>query len=170
MAVIAGFATGAARVAGRASAGAGARPAGVAPWAARSLLALAVVAGLAFGLLATGTAAASHAEAAAGADFTRLLRGMALIKMALCAAAVAGVGWRLGAAVLLPWLAAYVGLAFAMAAGPGLIWDMVHVRLGALLLHGGLFASLVLLWRDPVAAARLEAMVATRRAAIRDRA
>jgi hypothetical protein len=53
-----------------------------------------------------------------------------------------------------------------MAAGPGLIWQMAYVRTGALLLHAGLFAALILLWRDPAMGARLGAMVAARRAAI----
>jgi hypothetical protein len=66
-------------------------------------------------------------------------------------------------------VAAYA-LAFAgMAAGPGLIWQMAYVRTGALLLHAGLFAALILLWRDPAMGARLGAMVAARRAVLRAR-
>jgi hypothetical protein len=56
-----------------------------------------------------------------------------------------------------------------MAAGPVLIWGMVQVGAGALLLHAGLLASLLLLWRDPVVGARLAALVAKRRAALRSR-
>ncbi len=40
-----------------------------------------------------------------------------------------------------------------MAAGPVLIWEMVHVRLGVLLLHSGLLAGGLLLWRDPAVGA-----------------
>ena len=56
-----------------------------------------------------------------------------------------------------------------MAAGPVLIWDMVHIRLGALLLHGGLLATALLLWRDPAVGARLVALVTRRRAILRAR-
>jgi hypothetical protein len=47
-----------------------------------------------------------------------------------------------------------------MAAGPGVIWAMVHVGLGALLLHGGLFATILLLWRDKATAGRMAAILA----------
>ncbi len=56
-----------------------------------------------------------------------------------------------------------------MAAGPVLVWDMAHIRLGALLLHAGLVASLLLLWRDPAVGARLEAIITKRRSVIRTR-
>ncbi len=56
-----------------------------------------------------------------------------------------------------------------MAAGPVLIWEMAHVRLGALLLHGGFLAGALLLWRDPTVGARLGDMVARRRATLRAR-
>jgi hypothetical protein len=48
-----------------------------------------------------------------------------------------------------------------------LIWDMVHIRLGALLLHGGLLAGALLLLRDPAVGARLGDMVKRRRAMLR---
>jgi hypothetical protein len=133
------------------------------PLAARTLLAGIVVAACVAGFMVTGTVAAAHAAGLAGADLTRLLRAMAAIK-ALAALAVTGaVLWRLGAAAAPGWLAAYTLACSAMAVAPGLIWDMAHVGAGALLLHGGLLAALLLLWRDPVAAARLSAIVQRRR-------
>jgi hypothetical protein len=63
------------------------------------------------------------------------------------------------------WIAGYAMAAAAMAAGPGLIWNMVHIGLGALFLHAGLVATLVMLWRDPAVAQRLSAAIAARRAA-----
>jgi hypothetical protein len=126
-----------------------------------------VLAGIALGLLATGEVTRAHAVAAAGPELTRLLRAMAVIKSLMAAAAVAAMLWRLGAPVGLPWLAGYAAAAAAMAAGPGLIWDMAHVRLGALALHGGLVAAVLLLWRDPGMAARLREAVAARRRALR---
>jgi hypothetical protein len=41
---------------------------------------------------------------------------------------------------------------------------MAHVATGAALLHAGLFATIVLLWRDPAVGARLASLVAARRA------
>jgi hypothetical protein len=143
--------------------------ASAAPVPARALLALVVVAAVAAGLLATEPAAAARAVDAAGADLTRLLRAMAVLKAAMAAGAAAAVLWRLGTAVSWPWLAGYAAACAAMAAGPGLIWDMAHVGLGAALLHGGLLATGLLLWRDPAVGARLSAIVAARRAALRAR-
>jgi hypothetical protein len=90
---------------------------------------------------------------------------MAVLKAAIAVGAAAAVYWRLGAAVSLPWLAAYGVAGGAMAAGPGVIWAMAHVGLGALLLHGGLFATILLLWRDPATASRLEGVLGRRRVA-----
>jgi hypothetical protein len=130
---------------------------------ARVGLIVVVLAGIAVGWLATGDVARSHAVAAAGPELTRLLRAMAAIKSLMSLAAVAAVLWRLGAPVGLPWLAGYAAAAAAMAAGPGLIWNMAYVGTGALALHGGLLMSIVLLWRDPAMAARLGEAVAARR-------
>lgn len=88
---------------------------------------------------------------------------MAAIKGGIAIAGSAVVLWRLGAAISPPWLAAYAITCASMALGPGLIWSMSHVVLGALLLHGGLFATMILLWRDPAVGARLADMVAARR-------
>jgi hypothetical protein len=139
------------------------------PASARVLLALVIVAAVAAGLLATGPEPAAHAADAAGVDLTRLLRAMAVLKSAMAAGAAAAVLWRLGAAVSWPWLGAYAAACAAMAAGPGLIWGMAHVGLGAALLHGGLFATCLLLWRDRAVGVRLSAIVAARRAALATR-
>jgi len=56
-----------------------------------------------------------------------------------------------------------------MVAGPGLIWPMAYVHTGMLLLHAGLHAALILLWRDPAMAAQPGAMVAARGAVLRAR-
>lgn len=152
-------------------------PAGTAPAAtstlsptvARALLVLVAAASVAVGLLATGTEASASAIALAGSDLTHLLRAMALLKVAMAAAMAAAVFWRLGSPVTLAWWAAYALTCVGMAAGPGLIWQMAYVRTGALLLHAGLFAALILLWRDPTTSARLGAMIAARRAVLRAR-
>jgi hypothetical protein len=137
------------------------------PALARAGILLVVTAALAAGYLATGGAATAAAVAHDGAALTRLMRFMAALKGGLALGAAAAVVWRLGAAVTVPWFAAYALACGAMAAGPGLIWGMAHVGLGALLLHGGLLASILLLWRDPVVGNRLAALVDARRVALR---
>ncbi len=122
-----------------------------------------IAAGLAAGFLATGGHATTTAIGHDGAALTRLMRFMAAIKGGIAIAASAAVLWRLGVAISLPWFAAYAAACAAMAAGPGLIWSMAHAGLGALLLHGGLFATILLVWRDPAVSGRLAAIVDARR-------
>jgi hypothetical protein len=109
------------------------------------------------------------ALAAADPDLTRLLRAMTGLKLLMAGAASAAVLWRLGSPVSPLWLAAYAVAGGAMFAGPGLIWNMAHLGLGALLLHAGLLATIVLVWRDPIVGKRLEVAIAARRAALRQR-
>ncbi len=134
------------------------------PAAARLGLVTAIAAGAGAGFAATGQGEAAHAIAAAGPDLTRLLRGMALIKMLLASLAGAAVFWRLGAAIGPVRFTAYAAAGAAMAAGPGLIWDMSHVAAGAVLLHAGLLATILIFWRDPAVAARLSESIAARQA------
>lgn len=133
------------------------------PSVTRSVVLVVALAAGAAGFLATDTGASAQAVAAAGPDLTRLLRAMAGLKTLMAAGATAAVVWRLGSPASSRWLALYAAALAGMAAGPGLIWDMAHVRTGATLLHGGLFATILLLWRDPVVGARLGAAVARRR-------
>ena len=118
--------------------------------------------GLSFALV--DASATSRAVANAGGELTRLLRFMAVIKGVLALGAVGALLWRLGSEISLGRFATYSACCAAMVAGPGLIWSMAHVGLGALLLHGGLIALLVLLWCDPAIPTRLEAALAMRRA------
>jgi hypothetical protein len=127
------------------------------------LVVLAVAVATVAGLARCGTDASAHAVLQAGADLTRLLRAMAGLKALMAAGALAAVWWRLGAAASLPWIAGYALAGAAMAAGPGLIASMVYVRSGALLLHAGLFATLVMLWRDPAMGMRLHEAIMRRR-------
>jgi len=139
------------------------------PSSARLILVLVACAAIAASAALTGSAASSRAVAEAGPDLTRLLRAMAGIKMLLAGLAAVAVYWRLGAATGVLRLASYAAACGAMAAGPALIWDMAHVGAGALLLHGGLLATILLLWRDPGTAAVLDRAIATRRSALRGR-
>ena len=84
----------------------------------------------------------------AGSELLVLMRFMAGVKAAMALGAVALVWWRMGAPVGRGTAAAYVMAAAVMAAGPGLIWDMRHIALGAAAVHGGLSALLVVGWLD----------------------
>jgi hypothetical protein len=143
--------------------GAAPRAAVFSPALARGILLLVIAAAAAAGAMAAAAPASSLAAAHAGADLIRLLRFMAVLKAAIAVTAAAAVFWRLGAAITLPWFAIYAAACASMAAGPGLIWAMVHVGLGAALLHGGLLAVILLLWRDPATASRLQAILLLRR-------
>lgn len=135
--------------------------------AVRALFLLLVCAAFATGFVAVDAGAMSRAVFDAGSDLTRLLRGMAVLKALMAACTSAVVLWRFGLPVRPVWFAAYALSGAAMWSGPGLIWGMTHVGTGALLLHGGLLASILLLWRDPAVAARLATMIAARRALLR---
>jgi hypothetical protein len=137
------------------------------PVAGRAMLVGAVVAGAALAAYATPAGEAARAAHAAGPDLTRLLRAMAALKLTFVAGMLAAIAWRL-AVPAAAWRVACYGVAgAAMAAGPVLIWDMAHVGLGALLVHGGLLAGVLLLWRDEAVGARLSVMVERRRAMLR---
>ena len=131
------------------------------PAVARAVLTVVVV----IAGLATAAFVASSPHAAAGADpaLTRLLRAMAVIKAGMAAGVIAVITWRLGVAAKPLALGAYALVSAAMASGPVLIWGMTHLVLGALLLHAGLAAGALMLWRDPATTARLKALIADRR-------
>ena len=133
---------------------------------ARLLLIVAVIGGSTAGFLVTGHQEAAAATAHAGRELTHLLRAMAGMKAIFAVGAAAVTYWRLGAPIGWGRFAAYAAAMAAMAAGPGLIWDMAGLKPGALLLHGGLLATVLLLWRDPAMANRLSASIAARRAVL----
>ncbi len=149
----------------RAAAEATARAPTLSPALARSLVLAAILAGTVGGILATDPATTARAVAHAGADLTRLLRAMAAMKAGMAVAAAAAVLWRMGSPASPGRLAAYATACATMAAGPGLIWDMARLEAGAILLHAGLLATIVMIWRDPTVSARLAAALAARRAA-----
>jgi peptidoglycan/LPS O-acetylase OafA/YrhL len=135
----------------------------------RIVLVGAAVAAMAMAMLATTSDETARAVQAAGPELTRLLRAMAGLKLMVAGLLLAAVYWRM-ALPAPPWrLTSYTAAGAAMVAGPVLIWDMGHIPLGALLLHGGLLAAALLLWRDPAVGARLGAVVARRRAIVRAR-
>jgi hypothetical protein len=142
---------------------------GFSPPATRAALTLIVAVAALAGFLAGDAVATARAVSGAGEDLTRLLRAMALIKAGMASAVTAAVIWRLGLAVTAPRFAAYALACAAMAAGPGLIWNMTQVGVGAVLLHGGLFGAIVLFWRDRVVGERFGEIIAARRARLAER-
>ncbi len=129
------------------------------------LLSVAVLA-VAAALLVADPAATAR-DIAVDPALARLLRAMAGLKAAMATACVGVMLWRLGSPVGPARLAGYGLATAAMAAGPALIWNLTEPGWGAALLHGGLLAALLLLWRDPVVGARLQARIEARRAALR---
>lgn len=130
---------------------AGSRPASpTGTW--RGRIALAAV-----GLLAatvawlTTDAAASARAVAADPELARLLRGMAVLKLGIAAAAMALLGWRLGQPMR-P-LVAGGGLISAalLVSGPVLIWRIAPLATGALLFHAGVAMLCWAAWRDRAA-------------------
>ena len=87
-------------------------------------------------------------DGGAGSDLLVLMRFMAGVKAAMALGAVALVWWRMGAPTGRGTAAAYAMAAAVMAVGPGLIWDMRHIALGAVAVHGGLSALLAVGWLD----------------------
>lgn len=77
-----------------------------------------------------------------------LLRFMAVMKALMVAGAVALTHWRLRAPVSERIALGYVAALGLMAAAPGLIWSLGHIAAGAALFHAGLFAFLVIAWRE----------------------
>ncbi len=130
----------------------------MAPFIARALLLAVILLALAGGMLVTDGAMTARLIASAGGDWASLLRAMAALKLLFAGAGAAAVLWRLGAPIS---ATRWVGYALATGAawvGPGLIWGLAHILLGALLLHVGLIATAILIWRDPATRARLSAI------------
>jgi len=107
------------------------------------LFAVVAVAAVA-GFVATGQDSSRRAVEAAGPELAHLLRMMAGLKVLLALGAVALIDWRLRLPVGPRIASAYLVGAGLVAVGPGLLWGMSHVILGAVLLHGG-FALLLAL-------------------------
>lgn len=114
----------------------------------RIALVIAVALAAVAGIVAGQDAASAHAVQVAGPDLTRLLRLMAAVKAAMALGATWLAWWRLGYPASLRVAAACIVACALMAAGPGLIWSMTHVALGAVLVHAGLLLMLILSWAD----------------------
>ena len=115
----------------------------------RLVLFAAAALGAAAGFAITPAADAAQATADAGAELTRLLHMMTALKVVLALGVAWLVDWRLRFPINPRLAAGYIAGVAVMACGPGLIWGMAHVALGAALLHGAGALLLVLFCRDP---------------------
>lgn len=104
------------------------------------VLAVAVIGAAALGLMAGG--------AAVDPELAMLLRFMAVVKAAMAMAAAMLVAWRLGQPVRPAVAVGYIVAVSSMAAGTGLIWQLQHVAMGAVMVHGGLVTLAALGWMD----------------------
>lgn len=117
-------------------------------------LAIVVVSALAAGFAVTAPDAAARAAARTGAELAQILRLMTLLKAMLAAVLAAAIAWRFAAPLSSGRLILYLASAATMIAGIGPMWDIAHLIVGATLLHAGLIASAILLWRDPAVTQR----------------
>ena len=125
------------------------------PFPLRVAVAATLIACAAASLFATPADQTAQAIASAGPELTTLLRAMAVLKLALVAGGAWLVDWRLRFPVSPLRGGLYLAGLAMMAAGPGLIWTMAHLVVGAALLHGGLVLLALVLWRDPGSPAML---------------
>ncbi|MEO8037407.1 MAG: hypothetical protein ABI794_01485 [Betaproteobacteria bacterium] len=109
------------------------------------------------GLLLAGCAIAAmiaathgHPDALLRSDpeLARLLRGIALVKVALLAATLALVAWRFRWPVKLPFAASYVVASAMMAGATALIWQLTRIPVAAVVYHAALLSMLVTMLRD----------------------
>ena len=122
-----------------------ARKPGARPYRPALIAAVLLAAVAAFAL---GHEPAAHNAAPADADLARLLRFMAVIKAGMAVMASWLVDWRLRFAAPPRLATAYIAALALMVAGPGLIWSMTHIIVGAVLFHAGLLLLLALGWAD----------------------
>ncbi len=134
------------------------------PLITRTLLLAVIALAAGGGMLVTDSTTTAQAITGAGGDWANLLRAMAVLKLLFASAATAAVLWRLGAPISAERWGGYALAAAATWAGPGLIWGLAHIGQGTLLLHGGLVATAVLVWRDPATGRLLSEIIARRRA------
>lgn len=104
-----------------------------------------------------------HAPSSVDPGLVRLLRLMAVLKALFAGVLISGVLWRLGRPLSVRRLVLYGIVVAALTSGLVLIWSLSNLVLGAVLLHGGLLSGVLLLWRDPGTALRLEAALVRRR-------
>jgi len=109
-------------------------------------LTAAMIGAAALGLLA--------GHSAVDPELALLLRFMAGVKAMMAVAAGALAAWRFGHPVRPAVGMGYVVAVSGMAAGAALIWQLEHVAVGAVMVHGGLATLAILGWLDRAGWAR----------------
>jgi hypothetical protein len=132
------------------------------PWSVQLLFLMVLGGAVIAGRNMTDSDGSLRAITEAGPDLVRLLRFMVAIKSLLFIGAASAVVWRLKSGISIARFGAYCCLTGMMAVGLCEMWQIKHVGLGALMLHGGLVTSTLLLWQDPSLHQRL-AMAVSRR-------
>lgn len=100
---------------------------------ARLILLAASAAAAGAGAWLSGLAPASIADP----DLTRLLKAMAMIKVAIVIAGITAVGWRLSWPAPAPVTTAYIAGAALTSGASILIWNLAWIPVAALVYHAG---------------------------------
>ncbi len=111
-------------------------------WRTALLVAVACAVALAFAVGDPSTRLRADPELA------RLLRGMAMIKCLLVAAAVAAIWWRFARPVAVPVATGYVVAAALIAGATMAIWQLSFIVAAAGVFHLAALMAMLLAWRD----------------------
>ena len=119
---------------------------------ANAIVATAVLRGLLVVVCAASAACAWRAgdpTAALLADpeLAQLLRGMAVLKGMMVAAAIGILAWRFGHPIAPRIAVGYLAGIGAMAAATVMIWQLTVLLPAAAIFHAGLFVALIVAWR-----------------------
>jgi hypothetical protein len=130
-------------------------------------LATALLAGNLLAVAAVLASAHPDAHLLADPELARLLRGMALIKVAIVSPMLALLAWRLHSPLAPRMAIGYALAACAMSTATALIWQLSAIAPAALLFHGGALTLILLAWRDDMPRSRLAPFIRQREAAPR---
>jgi hypothetical protein len=115
---------------------------------ARWLLRALLVGGAALAVATAAMTGDPTAYLSADPALGTLLRGMAVIKALLAAAAVAALLWRFARPIGRPVAALYLAGTWCMAAASMLVWRLSHIGIGALVFHAGELTLLFVAWHE----------------------
>lgn len=88
-------------------------------------------------------------------ELTRLLRGMAAVKLAFALPIAGAVWWRLGQPASAPLAAVYVAIVAGAFAALAMVWRLSEPGLASLLFHASLIGFAVTALREPALMVRL---------------
>lgn len=105
----------------------------------------------------------------ADVELARLLRGMAVIKAAICLLALGALWWRFGHPTSRRLAAAYLLGAWLVAGASMLVWQLTLVPAAAIAFHAGELTLLIAAWRDGRGERRAARALPSRRPAVEPR-